>query len=868
MTVPPEGALMTNPNSTDFAKLIAKHKNYRRAGVAQIVPRDAYKRKERKNVKDFNGFETSTSETNEKEIVFKVDGDGGVSVVSPETVQNADNSDVGDDTTCTTTEPKECEYYVFGDEEQTRPLGYSEDEYLIEKGLASSTIESYRTYIQNFVANKNNDSSKNVEVHDKIMKTDKSDIYLSKSTLLLQDQIDIEATTQDAIETQEASKLAYQLSLRTQACLSNSKNVKPIELESIASNIGSRIVVGTLSLDERIRLEERRKLEESKLPHHLHGIELTSWESKINWEGIDTNEDNSKEGEKNAIVKYSYPDPQEILSQPFNTAFEGMNLSDLISWDGADAAPGFNERLGNYLGKLTLQDTVAGTSVVQTSGALPTTNPKPFNQSDGFKHRMESKAAGITSGPVSSIQSDMAKRNKEIEDRQKKRAQREIDKTKRIKDVLGSVGALDGGTGRAITSSLMGPGGTERTGRPMRHHGSSLAHDFEYIEQLDMINNHSLVKADLSPIELRHYGRPLLPKNMFKSDEILPWQLQIVVTPQNKLLNGKTAGGSSYHNSIMPGSISQSKIRNISDLCPSEGSLVLIEYCEEKLPIKMMRGMASKIVNYYKGEKSKCPISAGGGDRPVTKKKKHGLKNQDSDLKGSSGKVEKPPRLEVPLSTDLNIKELIGKIGHKKHGDNAHNSHPSVAILPEGVTEILKDDGPFLGKVTEGTTQTGLVNNLYVAPLSRHESKPTDFLMILGKSKHETDGSKLGVVLRQMPKNMFVAGQTEPKRKVYAPDSKGDKDFVGPFTTYQIAKALQSKQAKERCGLKFEEVKDGLFPYSDVLANPLRQRIKKVATYDKNTHIWTLKQVGMDDFEGIERLSRDFSPEGIAAHWR
>ena len=161
------------------------------------------------------------------------------------------------------------------------------------------------------------------------------------------------------------------------------------------------------------------------------------------------------------------------------------------------------------------------------------------------------------------------------------------------------------------------------------------------------------------------------------------------------------------------------------------------------------------------------------------------------------------------------------------------------------------------------------MNNLFVAPMHRHDPKPTDFLMILGKTKHHsTNGSRIPVVLRPMPKNCFIAGQNEPKRKVSAPDSKGDKDFIGPFTTYQIAKALQSKQAKERCGLKFEEIKEVLFPYTDIPSNPLRQRIKKVAVYDKNTQIWTLKPVGVDDFDGIESLSRSIQPEGVAAHWR
>ena len=916
-----------NNNIPDFAALLSKNKNYRPAGVSQIVPRDAYRRRERKNNNSNNKEKKTEDERKESNgtingvvsssksswnngnanngntaggrgiVVYKVDEDGITcvpedrvdAIINGEETESSDDSD-----SCNA---KHCDYYIVGGEEEDNfhnsLSGYTRQEYLLEKALASAMNTSsyggvpranFIEYLQNDDTVKSTDQPKSqdgTETEQPQMGT----LLVSKTPLLLQDKIDIQATAEDAIKSQEASKLAYQLSLRTSACSTTlnhtteasestpSKSTLALFEPITSSNDAAKIVISTMSEKERIQLEEKRKREEATLPYHLHGIELQGWESKINWEGAGGDPEDVAKGASNtkgnamAVIDTSYPDPKEILSQPFNTSFEGMDLSKLISWEGADAKPGFNEALGRQLGKLVLQDTVVASSVVKTSGAIPNSNPKPFNQSEEYKNRMESKNSGLPSGPISSLQSDMMKKNKEIEARQRRRAKREFDKKQRITAAMNSHGALAGGTGRAITSSLMGPGGTERTGRPMRHHGSSLAHDFEYIEQLDMINNHSLVKADLSPIELRHYSRPLLRKTLFRQRDMIQWQLQLIVTPNKKSLNGKRGGGSTYNSmvNVMPGSISQSKMRNYSDLCPSEGSLVLIEYCEEKPPMKLMKGMASKIVNYYKGDKSKCPVSAGGGDLP-TKKKKHGLTNQDSDIKGSSGKVEKPPRLEGPDFAALNTKDLIGKIGHKKNGDKNNDVSSSITKLPEGVTEILKDSGPFLGKVMDGTTQTGIVNNLFVAPMYRHDPKPTDFLLILGKSRYQSGG--LGVILRSMPKNIFTAGQTEPKRKVYAPDSKGDKDFVTPFTTYQIAKALHSKQAKERCGLKFEEIKDGLFPYTEIPTNPLRQRIKKVAAYDKNTQIWTLKLTGVDDFDGIESLSRGFTPEGVAAYWR
>jgi hypothetical protein len=852
----------------DFAALLSQNKNYRKNNVSRIVARDVYRKKENSN--------NSTTKTNQpkaqndsestiaKRVVYKVNEDGFVSCVPDECFdaiargEDVDNGGGGD------SDKTDSTYYIVGGHsmEDNLPPGLSKEDYFIEKSLGGDKIDHFQSGHFRINTIEESKQSRNGTKN----KSEKGAIFLSKNSLLIQDLFDIEATTKDTIKLNQARKLAYKLSLRTKECSTNESFKTETKLKPlILLNNADDITVNAMTEKERKRLEGRRKIEESRAPHYLHGIELQKWESKIDWEGANTDLSTlTKDGNVVSTIDSQYLDPEIVLSQTFNTSFEGMDLSKLISWEGADAKPGVNEALGRQIGKIVLQDTVAASSVAKISGANPTINPRPFNQTEEYKNRMENKAAGITAGPISSHQSDLMKRNKEIEERQRKRAQREIDKTQRITNVFKSVNALRGSTGRAVTSSLMGPGGTERTGRPSRHHGSSQAHDFEYIEQLDMISNHSFVKADMSPVELRHYCRPLLPRCYFKADNIKPWQLKIVVAPQKKRSNGK--GNTGYLN-VMPGSISQSKIRTLSDLCPSEGHLVVVEYSEEKTPIKLMKGMASKIINYYRGDKSKCPVSAGGGDLP-TKKKKHGLTNQDSDVKGSSGKVEMPPRLEGP-DLSLNANDLIGKINQKKKNDRNAAMNSSITKFPEGVSEILKDHGPFLGKVTDGATQTGLINNLFIAPMVRHEPRKTDFIMILGSTKYQSSTSTThGVILRPMPTNVFIAGQTEPKRKVYAPDSKGDKDFIAPYTTYQIAKALQSKHAKESLGLKFEEIKDGLFPFNDIPPNPLRQRIKKVALYDKNTQIWTLKNIGFEDFDGIDSLGRQFLPEGVAVHWR
>jgi hypothetical protein len=711
-------------------------------------------------------------------------------------------------------------------------------------------------------------------------------------------------------QARQANELAYRLSLHTPMCTQLVKereeendnddpqqlhnhvkdpNRIQEELKAAFQDLGgdgssgscgrsSGFPISILSQEERIRLEQKRQTEEANIPSQLHEVELGDWQSKINWEGAsstveETTNTNSAPGSTSsngdALLNTQNLDPRSLLLQPYNPALEALDLSSLISWDGSAAPPGQNAKLAQKMSQLHLEHSIAGQSVAKQIGALPHSLPpsvaalRPFNQSEVFRNRLERErdaAGGAGGGTVGALQTDVKQREKEIEIRQRKRAQMAVEKTNRVKNAM-KVLHMGDGRGRTITSSLMGPGGTERTGRPSRHYGSnSIAHDAEYVEHLDLVTNHVLVKADLRRGELRYLHRPRLPQRMFLPGDVLPWQFQVKVFPSghaqgmlfssdgavsgkgssNRSLSKTNVGADgstligSYQSSMshsLPGALSQSKIRNEADLSITEGSLVLLEYCEEKPPVQLLKGMSAKIVTYYRGDKSKCPISAGGGDRP-TRKKKHGDKNEGAEgvARGGSGKVERPPRLGVVGGS--NVLDLIGKIpGKKKAADGgsesspAKSKEPAVTVLPEGITEILhsKDHGPFIGSIKDGLSQTGLICNLFAAPIFRHESSPTDFLMILGKlplSKQQivngrTIPSKLGVSLRPMPSSAFCVGQTEPKVKVFAPNSTGEKNFMTHYSVYQTAKALQRKQR----GLKFDEIHDGLFPNTEILPN-------------------------------------------------
>jgi len=626
------------------------------------------------------------------------------------------------------------------------------------------------------------------------------------------------------------------------------KKEKELELKERIGLVNlTRLLIEGVSPDQSLNRYEsekdRKRIEESISPV-LHEMNLDDWELGINWEGANCKDVKEK---------------RNILEEVIDPTLESMDFSKEILWNGA-----------NSNSKDVLQTVAKNSRLVLNSSLnscleesiIPSRRPEPFVQSEAYGRRyereMQSKCV-TTASVTASLGRNSEQMEAVIAQRQAKRAQMAIDKSHRVTEAMGTL-ALGGGKGRTITSSLMGPGGTERTGRPSRHDGSSSAHNAEFIEQCEFVYNHTLVKPDLKKSELRQFHRPRLLKCVVRVER--PWQFQvrIPVVPKKKSLQGDRIDSSTvvyYNTNLQHGNadMNQKKIRSEADLCQTHkdgSSLFVLEYCEERPPIQLSKGMASKVVNYYRGDRSKAPISAGGGDRPIRKREGSSKKSTTTAATKSNEKFS-----ALQVAKNVNVKDLIGTDFTKKVSKKKKETTPPVDILSEGVTEVMhpKVHGVFIGEVEEGTTQTGIISNLFDAPIFRHESKPCDFLMTLQKKPLNSSSSTspllsshrfaLSVILNKFPTNIYLAGQTEPRIKIFAPNTTGEKNFTAPFQTYQIAKALEKTEKKENRGLRFDEINDRLFANTLLLPNALRQRIKQVAIYDKITQIWTTNRLDM-----------------------
>jgi Protein of unknown function (DUF3591) len=451
--------------------------------------------------------------------------------------------------------------------------------------------------------------------------------------------------------------------------------------------------------------------EAQRIPSKFHEVELGDWESKIDWGDDIVSSSNGNEPKQPRPALPPPLDPMELLQKKRNPFLDSLVFDEsTICWDGTDVEK-LLEKSRNA--PLILELGVAGRSVarhVYQNTVLSAQRPMPALKSDEYTRRVErdwsaqpiTSTAGVSASAVTqmattkgSLHADKDKMEALIEARQNKRAEMAKDKTSRVTQAMGTL-ALGGGRGRTITSSLMGPGGTERTGRPSRQNVGLAGYENEYIEQLDLVNSHALVR-DLSKIMLREFHRPKLPRSVVRLD--LAWQFQIRYLPAKKADGQAGAAGSAAGGGVggmvagymgggaHPGAVSKTRLRAEADLSPTEGNLILVEYCEERPILQLGKAMAFKIVNYYRGDKSRCPVSKGGGDRPA-RRKRPGETDGDSRHRTAANRNDMA-RLDGPKET--NVMDWVGELPKRKPKDRAEKE--AIDILPEGVTEILHPKG-------------------------------------------------------------------------------------------------------------------------------------------------------------------------------
>eukprot|EP00026_Physarum_polycephalum_P000272 Phypoly_transcript_00272.p1 GENE.Phypoly_transcript_00272~~Phypoly_transcript_00272.p1 ORF type:complete len:1142 (+),score=223.59 Phypoly_transcript_00272:41-3466(+) len=243
-------------------------------------------------------------------------------------------------------------------------------------------------------------------------------------------------------------------------------------------------------------------------------------------------------------------------------------------------------------------------------------------------------------------------------------------------------------------------------------------------------------------------------------------------------------------------------------------------------------------------------------DRHTNGKPKKALNRVDimkhkSDLSAREGRVifteymeERPPLLE-----NVGMGTRICNFYRKKSPDDT-----PILSHEDGETILLddQDDSPFLGDIEPGHSIQALVNNLFKAPIYKHEAAPTDFLLVKSKEGKKWYIREMGPV--------YTVGQEMPLMEVPAPNSRAANLFIKLRMQAYVYRAFMKKSNPQR-RLRISDVYSA-FPRQTDTA--IRKRFQDCADFQRggdDSGWWTLKE--SFTLPNEEELQKMVSPEAV-----
>ncbi|KAI1502972.1 hypothetical protein F5X99DRAFT_377182 [Biscogniauxia marginata] len=305
--------------------------------------------------------------------------------------------------------------------------------------------------------------------------------------------------------------------------------------------------------------------------------------------------------------------------------------------------------------------------------------------------------------------------------------------------------------------------------RDVMHH-FNLSNDDAY-EALK--NNHkSKVRATLSSLSVEHSLPALKLTYPFYRTKVegQPWEYHRKKFEVDKVVKHGIGlrKPSKVKRKDTKGKSAQEVFKTTKDLSLNDNStVVLFEYCEQFPTVMSNFGMGSRVINYYR------------------------RKDKSDD--------EKIPKLEIG------------------------ETHP---LLPE-------DRSPFsiFGTVDPGETVPTLHNEMYRAPIFKHEPRPNDFL--LGYTTNATEGPKWFV--RNID-HVYTVGQVFPSMEVPGPHARKVTNTTKnrlKMIAYRIMKKRESQD------VSLQEITPHVFEKHDPQN---RQKMKEFLSYDRERRTWVLPE--------------------------
>ncbi|KAK7983781.1 hypothetical protein PG989_011183 [Apiospora arundinis] len=170
---------------------------------------------------------------------------------------------------------------------------------------------------------------------------------------------------------------------------------------------------------------------------------------------------------------------------------------------------------------------------------------------------------------------------------------------------------------------------------------------------------------------------------------------------------------------------------------------------------------------------------------------------------------------------------------HRRKDDKEEDSKTAKADIGEPHILMPEDKSPFsiFGKVEPGETVPTLHNEMYRAPIFKHEPRPNDFL--LGFSTNVHDGPRF--YLKAID-HIYVVGQTFPSVEVPGPHAR-----KVTSTAKNRLKMISYRMMRKRPtqDVDIHEITPHVF---DKFDPQNRQKMKEFLAYDRDSKTWKLKE--------------------------
>ena len=338
-----------------------------------------------------------------------------------------------------------------------------------------------------------------------------------------------------------------------------------------------------------------------------------------------------------------------------------------------------------------------------------------------------------------------------------------------------------------------------------------------------LATSHRNTKMDLLEGELKYFHRPRLANTRKMS----PWQITL------KDFSKKSKGGSDEAGRGQ--AFTDFDKKDISLV--NGGDFMLLEYIEERPPVMVNLGMASAILNYFR--------STDDGDQDERKQREEQSVSQ---------------KRRTSLSSTCRVPRHVRLLLQQRNQKQGYEHDASTPRLEVGDTKVLsaEDESPFLGDLAEGEIQQAFSNNLFKAPIFRHEPNPCDFLLIRLKMTNT-----LYFTVKEIPR-VFVCGQMEPQKVVFRPN-KGMNKLQEKMFMLAAARYFNSKL--DSSSDDFRDIQRSILNYSrrkrQIFSSGLRKALSYIADeVDDSVEGKKYRSKDLQEY-APEMIQKTFHPEDV-----